>query len=135
MSTITNKALCKRHYEEVLTAKRLDVVNEIYADPVAYGDGYSMPRDQFKMIAQASTVAFPDLRVTVHEQIAEGDYVVTRWSATATHLGDFMGHGPTGKTVHIKAIHIHQIAAGRIAHLWEEIDLLGLTKELGITIP
>ena len=135
MSTITNKALCKRHYEEVLTAKRLDVVNEIYADPVAYGDGHSMPRDQFKMIANASTVAFPDLRVTVHEQIAEGDYVVTRWSATGTHLGDFMGNRPTGKTVHIKAIHIHQIVAGRIAHLWEEIDLLGLTKELGVTIP
>jgi predicted ester cyclase len=94
-----------------------------------------MPRDQFKMIAQASTVAFPDLKVTVYEQIAEWDYVVTRWSATGTHLGDFMGNSPTGKTVYIKAIHIHQVVAGRIAYLWEEIDLLGLTKELGVAIP
>jgi steroid delta-isomerase-like uncharacterized protein len=133
--SIGNKALCRRHYEEVLTGKHLGVVDEIYADPVAYGDGHSMPREQFKMIAMASTVAFPDLKVTVHQQIAEGDYVVTRWSATGTHLGDFMGNGPSGKAVHIKAIHIHQIVGGRIAHLWEEIDLLSLTKELGITIP
>ena len=129
-----NKAICRRHYEEVLTNKHIDVVDQIYADQIAYGDSQSMPRDQFKVIAKASTVAFPDLKVTVHAQIAEGDFVVTRWSATGTHLGDFMGNGPTGKTVRIKAIHIHQIANGRICHLWEEIDLLSLSKQLGFAI-
>ena len=129
-----NKAICRRHYEEVLTNKHIDVVDQIYADQIAYGDSQSMPRDQFKGIAKASTVAFPDLKVTVHAQIAEGDFVVTRWSATGTHLGDFMGNGPTGKPVHIKAIHIHQIANGRICHLWEQIDLLSLSKQLGTAI-
>ncbi len=135
MSTTTNKAICRRHYEEVLTGKRLDVVDEIYADTVGYGDGQSMPRSQFKMLAQATFTAFPDLQVTVNDQVAEGDLVVTRWSATGTHLGDFLGNAPTGKSVHIRAIHIHKIEGGRIAHLWEEIDLLGLTRELGITMP
>jgi steroid delta-isomerase-like uncharacterized protein len=134
MSVVTNKAVCRRHYEEVLTNKQLGVVDEIYADQITYGDGQSMPREQFKMIAKASTIAFPDLRVTIHAQIAEGDYVVTRWSATGTHLGDFMGNAPTGKAVHIKAIHIHEVVDSRICHLWEQIDLLGLSKQLGITI-
>lgn len=136
MSTEINKALCRRHYEEILTNKDLTVIDEIYADQIAYGGGMqSMPREQFKVLATATTTAFPDLKVTVHTQIAEENFVVTRWSATGTHLGDFMGNPPTGKGVHIKAIHIHEIKAGRICHLWEEVDLLGLSKQLGITIP
>jgi predicted ester cyclase len=67
-------------------------------------------------------------------QIAEGDYVVTRWSATGTRLGDFIGNGLTGKGVHIKAIHIHEVVDGMICHFWEQIDLLGLSKQLGITM-
>jgi len=134
MSATTNKAVCRRHYEEVLTNKQLGVVDEIYADQIAYGDSQSTPREQFKMIAMASTIAFPDLKVTIHAQVAEGNYVVTRWSATGTHLGDFMGNKPTGKGVHITAIHIHEVLEGRICHLWEQIDLLGLSKQLGISI-
>lgn len=134
MSIESNKAVCRRHYQEVLTEKHLDTVDEIYTDQVAFGDGQSLPREQFKMIARASTTAFPDLKVTVHAQVAEGDLVVTRWSATGTHLGDFMGHAPTGKPVQIKAIHIHQISNNRICHLWEEIDLLSLSRQLGISI-
>jgi steroid delta-isomerase-like uncharacterized protein len=134
MSTTTNKAICRRHYEEVLTSKKIGVVDEIYADQIAYGETQSMPREQFKMLAKASTTAFPDLKVTIHAQVAEGDCVVTRWSADGTHLGDFMGNKPTGKGVHIQAIHVHKIVDGRICHLWEQIDLLSLSKQLGITI-
>ncbi len=134
MSASTNKAICRRHYEEVLTQKKLGVIDEIYADQVAYGESHSMPREQFKMLAGATATAFPDLRVTVHAQVEEGDLVVTRWSATGTHLGDFMGHGATRKAVKITAIHIHQVSKGRICHLWEEIDLLGLSKQLGIAL-
>jgi predicted ester cyclase len=69
-----------------------------------------------------SITAFPDLVVTVHDQIAEGDRVVTRWTAEGTHSGDFLGHAATGKRVEIKAIHIHQVVGGKMATLWEEID-------------
>jgi steroid delta-isomerase-like uncharacterized protein len=134
MSYETHKALSARHYMEVLTEKKLNVIDEIYADNIKVGDGPSMPREQFKAIAQMSLTAFPDLVVTIHTQVAEGDLVVTRWSAEGTHLGDFMGHAGSGKKVKVKAIHIHQIANDRITVLWEEIDLLGLSKQLGIMI-
>jgi len=132
MSAETNKAVCMRHYQEVLTKKRLEVIDEIYADQIGVGDGPAMPREQFKLMANMSITAFPDLVVRVHDQIAERDRVVSRWTAEGTHLGDFMGHAATGRKVTITAIHIHQIVDGRIATLWEEIDMLGLTKQLGI---
>ena len=134
MSTDTNKAVCRRHYKEVLTEKKLNVIDEIYGDRIRIGDGDSMSRDQFKSLAVVSTTAFPDLVVTVHDQIAEGDRVVTRWSSEGTHLGDFLGHSGTGKKVRIQAIHIHQVVDGRIITLWEQIDLFGLSKQLGIDI-
>ncbi len=55
MSEAKNKAVCRRHYEEVLTNKRLDAIDEIHADQVAYGDSQSAPREQFKMLALASS--------------------------------------------------------------------------------
>jgi steroid delta-isomerase-like uncharacterized protein len=134
MSYESNKALSARHYMEVLTQKKLSVVDEIYAESIKVGDGPSMPREQFKAMAQMSLTAFPDLVVTIHDQVAEGDLVVTRWSAEGTHLGDFMGHAGSGRKVKITAIHIHKITNNRIAVLWEEIDLLGLSKQLGIVI-
>ena len=56
--------------------------------------------------------AFPDVLISVQDQIAEGDKVVTRWTAQATQQGEFMGIPPTGKQVRVKAIHIHQIVDG-----------------------
>jgi len=134
MSTDTNKAIYRRHYQEVLTEKRLEVVDEIYGDQIRIGDGGYMSREQFKGMAAMSTTAFPDLVITVKDQIAEGDRVVTRWSGEGTHLGDFLGHNGTGKKVSIQAIHIHQVVNGRIVTLWEEIDMFGLSKQLGIDI-
>jgi predicted ester cyclase len=87
MSTEQNKRLVRRHYEEVLTKKDLSVVDQIYAEQVRVGDASSLPRGTFKSMAAMSTQAFPDLAVTVLDQITEGDKVVTRWKATGTHPG------------------------------------------------
>jgi steroid delta-isomerase-like uncharacterized protein len=126
------KRLVRRHYEEVLTGRNLEVVDEIYAAQIRNGDGGTIPREQFKEIARMSLTAFPDLVVTVKDQIVEGDRVVSRWTATGTQDGQFMQLPPTGRKVTIRAIHIHQIVEGRIAVLWEEIDMLGLFQQLGI---
>ena len=126
-----NKALVRRHYDEVLTKKDVAVVDELYAATIDVGDGASMAREQFKAIVSMMCTAFPDVVVTVQDQVAEGDKVVTRWTAQATHQGDFMGVPPTGMRVTVKAIHIHRIVDGRIAALWEEFDMFGLMQQLG----
>ena len=78
--------------------------------------------------------AFPDLQVVIEDQIAEGDKVTTRWKASGTHLGTFAGLiPPTNKPVTITALHVHQITDGKIVALWEQIDLLGLFQQLGLS--
>jgi predicted ester cyclase len=54
-----------------------------------------MEREQFKAVAGMMHAAFPDVEVTIQDQIAEGDKVVTRWTAQVTHQGDF-GEKPMG---------------------------------------
>lgn len=133
MSTEVNKALVRRYYEEALNQHNLALIDELYAPRIGIGDEATIDREQFKSYAGISLKAFPDLIVTVEDQIAEGDKVVTRWTARGLHQGDFFGLTPTGKTVKVKAIHIHQIVEGRIAALWEEFDMFGLHQQLDLT--
>ena len=73
-----------------------------------------------------------DLLVTVHDQMAEDDRVATRWSATGTHAGDFAGVPATGRLVTVSGIHIHRVRHGRLVEHWEELNLLGLLRQLGV---
>jgi steroid delta-isomerase-like uncharacterized protein len=122
MSTEANKAILRRYYEEVLNQGKLSVIDELFAPDLI---------ENFKQAVAASRSAFPDLRVAVEDQIAEGDRVVTRLTAQGTHKGAFIGIPPTGKKVTLTAIHIHRVVGGKVVKLWEEINLLGLMQQLG----
>jgi steroid delta-isomerase-like uncharacterized protein len=128
MGTEENKALLRRYYAEVLGGGNIGLIDELFA-PDFVSAGVDLAR--FKELAAASRAAFPDLHVTVEDQVAEGDKVVTRFSAHGTHRGPFAGIPATGKPVTVRAIHIHRIAHGKIAELWEQIDLLGLMQQVG----
>ena len=76
--------------------------------------------------------AFPDFRVTLEDQIAEGKKVVNRWTVRGTHRGEFQGVAPTGKEVRFTGIHISTInEEGKLQESWENYDALGLMQQLG----
>lgn len=76
--------------------------------------------------------AFPDTKMTIDLQIAEGDKVTTRWTAHGTHKGELMGIPATGKQVTITGVGIDRIAGGRIVETWGEFDLMGMMQQLGV---
>jgi predicted ester cyclase len=82
--------------------------------------------------------AFPDYHRTIEAQIAEGDLVVTRWTARGTHRGPFrsgvLGRTltPTGRAVDVPGISIHRVAGGRIVQSWVQgNDSAQLLRQLG----
>lgn len=77
--------------------------------------------------------AFPDLRVTIEDLIAEGDKVVSRNTVTGTHRGDFMGHPATGNSVNYSEIFIFRFAGGRVVETWGVVDVLSLMRQIGLT--
>jgi steroid delta-isomerase-like uncharacterized protein len=129
-----NKALVRRYYDEVLTGRDRDLLRQLL-DPsfVSHvSGGPDAGAEAYAAAVGATYAAFPDLVVTVHDQVAEDDKVVTRWSASGTHAGDFAGVAATGRPVTVTGIHIHRIRQGRLAEHWEELDLLGVLRQLGV---
>jgi steroid delta-isomerase-like uncharacterized protein len=75
--------------------------------------------------------AFPDLSISIDEQVAEGDTVVTRWTATGTHHGDLMGMPASGKQAITAGVNINRIARGKLVEGWGLFDMLGLLQQIG----
>ena len=136
MSTEENKALLRRSVEEVFSAQGdIDVADEIFA-PDYVGHNPTDPQDVCgpegaKELASLYRSAFPDVRLIIEEQVAEGDKVVTRWIANGTHQGEMMGIAPTGNQVRVEGITISHIQEGKIVQEWELFDTLGLMQQLG----
>lgn len=134
MTREANKALVRRYYVEVLEQRDLALLDALLAATFVSHPPAGVPvsRAQYIQAVQATHAAFPDLHITLHDQIAEADKVVTRWSARGTQQGSFAGMAATGKVVTLTAMHIHRITAGQLVEHWEQIDLLGLLQQLGV---
>jgi predicted ester cyclase len=59
-----------------------------------------------------------------------GNKVVARWSSSGLHRGEFMGIPATGRRVTLKGIDLFRLVDGRIADLWQEIDLMGILQQI-----
>jgi steroid delta-isomerase-like uncharacterized protein len=117
-----NKTLIRRWLGEVFSSGDLDVADELFSLNYALHDP-SFPHDVhgpegIKRYVTAYRVAFPDLTVTVEDQIAEADKVVTRWTVRGTHSGEFLGLAPTGDEVTVSGIEFDRIVGGRIDEAW-----------------
>ena len=123
MSSEENKALVRREQEELWNATgNLDAAQELFV-----ADHVEAARQE----AADFREGFPDVVSTIEDLIAEGDKVVARWRARATHQGEYMGIAPTGKEVEFTGISVYRIEAGKIAESWNEEDELGLMRQIG----
>jgi steroid delta-isomerase-like uncharacterized protein len=95
-------------------------------------DGDEVGRGHLKETVLAYRAAFPDLRMCVEDQIAEGDRVVIRWVASGTHLGELNGIPATGRTAEVSGIFVHRLTDGQITESWSMFDQMGLLVQLGV---
>ncbi len=95
-----NKATVRRVFLELINKGNLDVADEDFAPGYVFRDPLLSDTvrgpEGFKRLIAGYLEAAPDARITIHDQIAEGDTVMTRWTAHGTHTGDLMGYPATG---------------------------------------
>jgi steroid delta-isomerase-like uncharacterized protein len=130
------KAISRRFLEEAFNSGKLDVVDELVAPEFVNHDA-ALPEPTVGIEAAKASIngyreAFPDLRLTVEQQLAEGELVTTRWSARGTHQGELMGMAATGKQAIVTGITIDRIVDGRLVESWTNWDTLGLMQQLGV---
>jgi steroid delta-isomerase-like uncharacterized protein len=124
--TEENKVIVRRVYE-IISTRDFDRAEEIV--DASAPDNEFLPDDPpakltetFKVTFSEARQAFPDMRVTVEDMIAESDTVAARITMRGTHLGEFMGLAPTGKRVEVRAMDMFRIADGKIVEHWGHAD-------------
>ena len=119
-----NKATVRRLVEEVLNGGRLEEVDELYAPELATAAR--------RWIAPFRA-SFPDVHMEIVDLIAEDDKVVGRFTCSATHLGEWLGHAPTGRRFEwVDEVSIFRLRDGRIIHAWTLEDTLARLQQLGL---
>jgi steroid delta-isomerase-like uncharacterized protein len=131
-----NKNIARKYPEEVISEGNLGLIDEIIADDyVEHSSVRPEPLhgpDEVKEYVSTLRAAFPDIHCGVEDLIAEGDTVVRRDRATATHEGEFMGIEATGTEGVVEGIHIHRIEDGQLVETWAQNDMLSLMQQLGV---
>jgi predicted ester cyclase len=133
MSAEQNKALVRRVYQE-LFAGNLAIADETVAPEYVchHGTGIELhgPKGLKQLLAE-NLQAFSEFEVTIDDQVAEGDKVVTRFSLTGSHTGAFRGIPPSGNELDAWFIVIDQIVDGKVIESWQRYDTLRMMQQLG----
>jgi len=133
MTPEQNKVIVRRAFEEPWKGN-LDVIDELIASQYI-GHDPANPEPLrgpagVKEFISTYRAAFPDARITVEQQLAEGDLVATRWTGRGTHDGELMGISPTGKRVTVSGLTISRLEGDKIVEEFQNWDTFGMLQQL-----
>jgi steroid delta-isomerase-like uncharacterized protein len=137
MSAEENKKKARRLMEEAFGQGKVEVIDEVlHSDFVCYDpnseSGEIRGAETIKGEIQYFRTAVPDLTYTIEDQIAEGDKVVTRYTASGTHQGEFFGVPSTGNRIEFTGIQIDRFdESGKMVEEWPEYDLPRAMRQIG----
>jgi len=131
-----NKTNVRRLFGEVWNKGQVAVADELFAPSYHHHDSSTPdlgrgPESEKKRVTLYRQ-AFPDIRFTIEDLLAEGETVVARWSCRGTHKGELHGMAPTGKQFNITGLSIARFTNGKMFEGHVNWDALSLMQQLGI---
>jgi serine phosphatase RsbU (regulator of sigma subunit) len=129
-----NKATFRRYIEEVWNRTNLEVVDEIFDRYLSHQpDGPTLQRgpEDVKRFVSEFRQAFPDFRISIDDQIAEGDKVMVHATILGTHQSEFRGMAPTGKHIEERGFSVFRFSEeGKVVDSWDSYySQLGLMRQ------
>ena len=131
MTLEQNKAIVRGYLIDIVNKGDVAALDRYFSADVVFNGAKGLEQQLARIRAIRS--AFPDHHLTIEDQIAERDRVVTRVIFEGTHQGEFIGAAPTGKQVRYSGIAIDRIADGKIVEMWHLADRAGLLQQIGAT--
>lgn len=130
-----NAATARRFFHEIAVGGNFDTIDELFASDyrdhdILKEEESTVGADVIRSDVTGWRDAF-DFRFDLDRQVSEGDDVVTLWTWTGTHKGDFMGIAPTGQQCTMTGTTIFRFRDGKIQEGWWHMDALGLMRQLG----
>jgi len=130
-----NKQLA-RSFFEVLDQGQLDRYAESHApDFVVHGSDHDGTLEEDLAAAREERKAFPDMRMTVNQILAERDLVAVHWTVAGTNTQAAMGFPATGKTMKTSGMTLFRFKAGKISEEWNAWCMLSVMRQLGLYPP
>jgi predicted ester cyclase len=141
-ATLTRqKALAASFFDRVWNQKDLDYHHEILSPDfrlVALWQNTSMGRSgEADREVSLDTISrwiqgFPDLRISIEEQLSDGQFVASRHRFWGTHSNDFMGYQATGIPVTISGNTIMKISGDKVVGAWSCWDAASWLTQIGV---
>lgn len=128
-----NMLVVRRWFEELWNQRNATVIDELLTDEsVCYGEGEPLIGiEAFKTRQYIPLMsAFPDLVVSVDDMVADGDRVVVRWSASATHCGDGIGCSPTREKATFSGMSWIVVRDGKFREGWQVSNIAQVVQNL-----
>jgi steroid delta-isomerase-like uncharacterized protein len=128
-----NKAIARRFIQELFNEGKVDEAkNFVTPDIIYHGLEELRGLEDFKKWIIEDRKTFPDLEVTIVEDMAEGNNVAVRWTLKATHEGDFAGLPASHKKFEAHGADIFHFENNKIKEAWTIFDALATALQLGI---
>ena len=128
-----NKAIFRRYAEEVGNQHNFEIVDEIFERYIAHQpDGSTLVRgpEDVKRFQEEYHSAFPNFHISIEDQIAEGDKVVSHYSIRGIHQRAFRDMAPTGKEIELKGVTTFRFSdEGKVVETWDSYDQLSLMRQ------
>ncbi len=131
-----NKALVRRFYEDYYNNRRLELIDEAFSPSYVHHtpeapDG-KMSFEEYREHMLLLSRAFPHMKVSIEDQVAEGDKVATRFTMYGTQEGDLPGMPSEGREIKVPVMTILRVLGGKILEGWELYDSLDMAIQLGV---
>jgi steroid delta-isomerase-like uncharacterized protein len=134
MTQEQNKAVVTRVNKEFIEGGNMATFNELFApDFINHTAPEGSPKGPEGVIYFFNHLlkpSFPDLKVVIHDQVAEGDKVTTRKSFHATHKADFFGVPASNKPVVMDVIDIIRLKDGKFIEHWGILDMNSVMAQI-----
>ena len=135
-TTENNKSFYRSFISEVFNQGRVDRLGDYLSSSYRLRDappGLPSGPESVAAIVRQFRAAFPDLKITIEEQVAEGDLVCSRTVTRGTHEGPLFGLQATHKRIEVSGLTMVRIVARRITESTVKNDMIALLKQLGAT--
>ena len=130
MSNTQNKTIVKKFVEEIFNARKTELTKDFVTPDIVYhGMGEEVSGlEKFKQWVAEDLSAFPDMQITILDDLVDQNKVALRWNLKATHEKDFADFPATHKKFETQGVEILHFEGDKIKEAWTMGNMADLVQ-------
>ena len=137
MNDIANKTIIRRFIEEIENTGDISNIREFISEnyvEIYLGKSFHLGIEGAIDHVLGVRRVFPDLKMTIENQISEGEWVVTIYSVTGTFEREWFHMKPTGMPIVFTGVNVDRIKDGKIIEHGGAANLLDPLLNAGVIL-